>query len=93
MAADMGGLRPCTIRGGVESLGEAEGDEAKGTLGGVEICGRVDSTSTDESGGGPCADVGEPEKAAGTRSGVEALVGDTDAAAVNEDTESRDDTD
>lgn len=70
----MGGLRPCAIGGGEESLGEAAGDGAKGA---VEICGGVDSASRDETVGGPGADVGAAE----SRGGVEALVRDADAAA------------
>lgn len=66
----MGGLRPCIIRG-------AE-------LGGVEICGGVDSASGDDTVGGRGADVGDSE----TRGGVEALLRDVDAAAGDEAAES-----
>lgn len=45
IAAGVCGLRPCTISGGEESLGEAAGEEAKDTLGGVEIFSGGDSTS------------------------------------------------
>ena len=88
-AAEGGGLRPCIIRGGEESLGGAAGDEAKDTLGGVEICGGVDSTSGDETTGGPRADIGDPETAgtAETRGGVEALFRDGDTAAGDVDAE------
>lgn len=79
-----GGLRPWTIRGGEESLGAAVGDGAKDTLGGVDICGEVDSTSGDEIIVGPASDVGDPEKAgaADTWGGVEDLVKETDVFAV-----------
>lgn len=78
------------MRGGEESLGEADGEEAKDTLGVAAICGRVDLTSKDETAGGPDADEGDPEKAEAeaTRGGVEALVRDGGAGAADADTES-----
>lgn len=76
VTAEVGGLRPCFIRGGEESLGGAAGDGAEDTLGGIEICGGADSTSGDDSIGGPGADVGHSETAGPveTRGGVESVV-------------------
>lgn len=89
-AAEGGGLRPCIIRGGEESLGGADGDEADNTLGGVVICGGLDSTSGGETTGGPEPDMGDPETAgsAEARGGVEALFRDGDNAAGDVDAES-----
>lgn len=82
------------MRGGEESLGEADGEEAKDTLGVVEICGGVDLTSKGGTAGGADADEGDPEKAEAeeTRGGVEAWVRDGGTGAADVDAESRDDT-
>jgi len=64
-APEMGVLRPCTIRGGEESLEEATADGVNDTLEGADICRGADS---DETKGGSGADE--------TRGGVEAWVRD-----------------
>lgn len=84
VAAEDGGLRPCTSRGGEESLEGAAGDGVEDTLEGVEICDGVDSASGAETIGGTGADMGDPD----TAEAAEALVRDADTGADDGDAES-----
>lgn len=68
---------PCTIRAGEESLGGPARGGTEDTLGSVAICDGVDSTSVDETTGGPDVEDGDPEAA----EDLKALVGDNDSAA------------
>ena len=89
---DISRLKPCIIRGGEESLGGAAGDGAQDTLGVVEVCGRADSVSGDDTTGGREPDVGDSETAvAETRGHVESLFREADTAAGDADAESLDD--
>lgn len=69
------GLRPCTIKGGEESLGDPATDCRYDKLGGVATRGGVDTTAVDGSVGGPGADTEGVGTTGATesRGGVEAF--------------------
>lgn len=70
-----GGLRPCTIRGGEESLGDPDTDCRDANPGGVATCCGVETTVVDGSVAGPWADTeaAETTGAIESRGGVEAF--------------------
>ena len=68
-----GGLRPCTIRGGEESLGDPATECRDAKLGGVATRGGVDTTAWEGSVAGPGVDREETTGAIVSRGGVDAF--------------------